>query len=80
MYGKPSCTAEAVVEVQLDEFIDLARQVISIIDSLSRPARAALDAAGWHSGHIFGLRAELGRAAECADAAKGVVRRAQSLT
>jgi len=69
MDGKPSWTTEAG-ESQLDEFADLARRLIVHIDRLPRQAVAALNAAGWHCGHAFALRAELGRAVECADRAR----------
>jgi hypothetical protein len=66
--GNPSWTMEAS-DPQLDEFADLARQLIVLIDRLPRRAAVALELAGWHSGHAFALRAELGRVAECADRA-----------
>jgi hypothetical protein len=70
MDGKPSLATEAGVEVQLEEIASLARQVIVFIDALSRSSIAALNAAGWHSGHAFALRADLARVAECADRAR----------
>ncbi len=70
MHRKPSWAAEAGVAIQLEEIASLTRRVIVLIDALGRPAIAALDAAGWGSGKTFALRAELARAAECADKAK----------
>jgi hypothetical protein len=66
--GIPSWTDAG--ETQLDEFADLARQLIVCIDRLPSHTAAALDLAGWHSGHAFALRAELGRVVECADRAR----------
>jgi hypothetical protein len=66
--GIPSWTDAG--ETQLDEFAALARKLIVRIDRLPRHAVIALDLAGWHSGHAFALRAELGRVVECADKAK----------
>jgi len=70
MDGKPSVTAEVGVEIQLEEIASLTRQVIVLIDALSRPSIAALELVGWHSGKTFALRAELARVAECAETAK----------
>ncbi len=70
MDGKPSSATEASREIQLDEFAKLAREAVVFIDLLSQPTVTALDAAGWHSGKTFALRADLARAAECADRAK----------
>jgi hypothetical protein len=70
MDGKLSLAAEASVEIQLEELASLTRQVIVFIDTLSRASIAALEAAGWHSGHTFSLRADLARAAECAARAR----------
>jgi hypothetical protein len=76
MDGKPSLAPEAGVEIQLEEIASLTRQVIVFIDTLSRPSMAALDAAGWHSGNTFALRADLARVAECAERARsGTARR-----
>lgn len=69
MEGKPSWTREPV-ERQLEELANSARQMIAFIDGFSQPTIAALDAAGWHSGKTFSLRAELARAVECAVRAK----------
>jgi hypothetical protein len=69
MDGKSSLAAEAGTEIELEEIASLTRQVIVFIDALSRPSLAALDAAGWHSGKTFALRAELARIAECAEVA-----------
>ena len=66
--GNPSWTMEAG-EPQLDEFSDLARRLIVLIDRLPRRAAVALELAGWHSGQTFALRAELARVTECADRA-----------
>ena len=70
MDGKPSSATEASVELQLNELAHLARQVIVFIDELSEPTTAAHHAVGWHCGKTFALRAELARAAECADKAR----------
>jgi len=70
MEGKPASATPASVAAQLNELADVARQVIVIIDELSQSTTAALDAAGWHSGHAFALRADLARMAECADRAR----------
>jgi hypothetical protein len=69
MDGKSSLAAEAGTEIELEEIATLTRQVIVFIDALSPPSLAALDAAGWHSGKTFALRAELARIAECAETA-----------
>jgi len=78
MEGKPSSATEAMREIQLDEFAELARQLISLIDRLPRRTAVALELAGWHSGKTFALRAELGRMAECADTARRGTARASS--
>jgi hypothetical protein len=71
MDGKFSSGLEAGVEIiQLEEIADVARQLIVLIDRLPCQAVAALNAAGWHSGKTFALRAELSHAAECADRAR----------
>jgi hypothetical protein len=73
MDEKPSSATEAIEgirEIQLEEFADMARQLIVCIDRLPRHAAGALELAGWHSGDAFALRAELGRAAECAEKAR----------
>jgi hypothetical protein len=73
--GIPFLTVDAG-ETPLNEFADLARQLIVLIDRLPCRAAVALDRAGWHSGHAFALRAELGRVVECADRARrGTARR-----
>jgi hypothetical protein len=69
MVGKPALATAASVAVKLNEFADVARQVIDFIDTLSPQSKAALELAGWHSGHAFALRADLARVAECADRA-----------
>jgi hypothetical protein len=61
MDGKLSLAAEASVEIQLEELASVA--VIVFIDALAPASIAALEAAGWHSGHTFSLRADLARAA-----------------
>jgi hypothetical protein len=61
---------EPSVEGELDEIASSARQMIAFIDGLSQPTIAALDAARWHSGKTFSLRAELARIIECAAKAK----------
>jgi hypothetical protein len=78
MDGKLSLVAEASVEIQLDELASLTRQVIVFIDALPRTSIAALEAAGWHSGHAFSLRADLARAAECAARARSGAAQASS--
>jgi hypothetical protein len=69
MAGKPS-TAKASVEFQLEEITALTRRVVVLFDALGRHTIAALDAADWNSGKTFALRAELARAAECAEKAR----------
>jgi hypothetical protein len=68
MEAKPSWMTAG--ETQLDEFAALARELIVRIDRLPHHTAAALDLAGWHCGHAFALRAELGRVVECADRAR----------
>jgi hypothetical protein len=68
MEAKPSWMTAG--ETQLDEFADLARRLIVLIDRLPCRAAVALDLAGWHSGHAFALRAELGRVVECTERAR----------
>jgi hypothetical protein len=63
--GKATWT-EPSVQLQLDEFVNLAWQVVALIDELSQSTVAALDAAGWSSSQTFALRAELAGAAEYA--------------
>ncbi len=75
MNGRPAWTTEAGVGAQLGELANSARQVIVLVDGFSQPTIAALDAAGWNSGKTFALRAELARAAECADRAELGMRR-----
>jgi hypothetical protein len=70
MDGKSSFAVEAGAEIPLEEFANLARQLIVLIDRLPSRAALALDVAGWDSGHAFALRAELGRVAECAEKAR----------
>jgi hypothetical protein len=68
--------AIAAGETRLDEFADLARRVIALIDGFSQPMISALDAVGWNSGKTFALRAELTRVVECAERARlGAARR-----
>jgi hypothetical protein len=69
MEGNPSRMMKAG-EPHLDEFADLARQLIVVIDCLPHHTAVALDAAGWHSGHAFALRADLARVVECAEKAR----------
>jgi hypothetical protein len=64
--SQSSCSTTASVERELYELASTAHQMIARIDGLSRPTGAALDAAGWHSGKTFSLRAELTFAVECA--------------
>jgi hypothetical protein len=54
----------ASVERELNELASMGRRMIALIDGLSQPTIATLDAAGWHSVKTFSLRAELTFAVE----------------
>jgi hypothetical protein len=63
-------TLQARSELQLEEFAESARRLVRLVDAFLEPTIDALAAEGWNSGQTFALRAELARAAECAEGIK----------
>ena len=57
-------------DLQLEELSNSAQRLVWLIDAFFRQTVDALDAKGWNSGQTFALRAELVRAANCAERAK----------
>jgi hypothetical protein len=70
LMDKPAWMLQARSELQLEEFAESARRVVQLIDAFLEPTIDALAAEGWNSGQTFALRAELARAAECAEGIK----------
>jgi hypothetical protein len=67
MEEKPDWAIQVVSDHRLDHFAEAARHLVALIEEFDQGTIRALNAAGWHSGQTFALRAELARAAECAE-------------
>jgi hypothetical protein len=65
--GKPHWTVGVISDHRLDEFAEAARRLVALIEEFDERTIDALNAAGWHSGQTFALRAELVRAVEVAE-------------
>ena len=67
MEGQPDWTIQVTRDHRLDEFAAAARRLVELIEEFDQRTIDALDVAGWDSGQTFALRAELARAAKCAE-------------